>query len=379
MFRACASRLMLSAFLGGWMVCASTPATAEVSGPEPFGKTKDGTPVERYTLSNGNGIVARLMTRGATLTELHVPDKDGNVADVVLGFDDVAGYESEGNQYFGCTAGRVANRIAEGKFTLDGHEYTLAINYEPNHLHGGTERSLDKVVWKAKTVKTKFGDGVRFTYTSPDGEEGYPGKLRVTVTYTLSDDNDLRIAYFATTDRATPVNLTNHSYFNLSGHGSETVLDHRLKINADRYTPTDDTLIPTGELAAVEGTPLDFRKMRRIGKEIDELVETASLGYDHNFVLNGEAGKLRLAARVKDPESGRVLIVRTTEPGIQFYSGNFLHGQTGKGGKEYPLRSAICLETQHFPNSVNEPDFPSVILKPGEKYRHVCVYTLKAE
>ncbi|MFG0336235.1 MAG: aldose epimerase family protein [Maioricimonas sp. JB049] len=361
------------------MICLAVPAHAEVSGPEPFGKTSDGTPVERYTLSNGNGVVAKLMTRGATLTELHVPDKEGNVADVVLGFDSVAGYESEANQYFGCTTGRVANRIAQGKFTLGGEEYSLAVNNGPNHLHGGTERSLDKVVWAAKTVKTKFGDGVRFTYVSPDGEEGYPGKLRVTVTYTLSSDNDLRISYTASTDQATPVNLTNHSYFNLAGHGSDTVLGHRLKINADRYTPTDDTLIPTGELAAVEGTPLDFRKMKRIGKEIEQLVDTAALGYDHNYVLNGEAGKLRLAARLKDPESGRVLIVRTTEPGIQFYSGNFLHGQTGKGGKEYPLRSAVCLETQHFPNSVNEPDFPSVILKPGEKYRHVCSYTLKAE
>jgi aldose 1-epimerase len=337
--------------------------------------------VELYTLTNANGMTAKIMTRGATLVELHVPDKDGNLADVVNGFDDVAGYESEGNQYFGCTTGRVANRIAKGKFTLDGKEYALAVNNGPNALHGGTERSLDKVVWKAEEVDGRNGKGVRFTYTSPDGEEGYPGTLQIAVTYSLNDNNALRIQYTATTDKPTPVNLTNHTYFNLSGHGSDTVLDHELTINADRYTPADDTLIPTGEIAPVAGTPLDFRTPHVIGARIGELVETQFLGYDHNFVLNREEGARgpQLCARLKDPGSGRVLTVRTTEPGVQFYSGNFLMGQKGKGGKEYKLRSALCLETQHYPDSVNHPEFPSTILRPGETYRHVCVYAFSAE
>ncbi len=348
--------------------------------PEPFGKTADGTPVELYTLANANGMIAKIMTRGATIVELHVPDKDGKLVDVVNGFDDVAGYESEANQYFGCTTGRVANRIAEGKFKLDGKEHTLAVNNGPNALHGGTKRSLDKVVWKAQEFEGRAGKGVRFTYSSPDGEEGYPGKLDITVIITLNDENALRIAYQATTDKPTPVNLTNHSYFNLSGNGSDTVLDHELTINADKYTPTDDTLIPTGEIAPVEGTPLDFRQPHRIGERIESLVGTAALGYDHNFVLNEASGERpRLCARLKDPESGRVLTVRTTEPGVQFYSGNFLMGQKGKDGKEYKLRSAVCLETQHYPDSVNHPDFPSTILKPGETYRHVCIYAFSAE
>lgn len=360
------------------IACLVSPGMT-LAEPEPFGETADGTPVELYTLSNANGMVAKIMTRGATLVELDVPDRDGNIEDVVLGFDDVAGYESDRNQYFGCTAGRVANRIAKGRFTLNGKEYTLAINNEPNHLHGGVERSLDKVVWQAREVERRSGKGVRFTYTSPDGEEGYPGNLSAVVTYTLDDNNNLRIRYRAETDAPTPVNLTNHSYFNLAGQGSDTVLNHELMINADKYTPTDDTLIPTGEIASVEGTPLDFRHSHVIGDRIGELVETAALGYDHNFVLNeGERGPT-LCARLRDPESGRVLTVRTTEPGVQFYSGNFLFGQKGKGGKEYPLRSAVCLETQHFPDSVNHPEFPSMILEPGEVYQHVCVYGFSVE
>jgi aldose 1-epimerase len=348
--------------------------------PEPFGKTADGKSVELYTLTNANGMVAKIMTRGATLVQLHVPDKNGNLADVVNGFNDVAGYESEGNQYFGCTTGRVANRIASGKFTLDGKDYSLAVNNGPNALHGGITHSLDKVVWKAQEFEGRAGKGVRFTYSSPDGEEGYPGTLDITVTYTLNDENALRIAYQATTDKPTPINLTNHSYFNLSGHGSDTVLDHELTINADKYTPTDGTLIPTGEIAPVDGTPLDFRQPHRIGERIESLVGTAALGYDHNFVLNEASGQRpRLCARLKDPNSGRVLTVRTTEPGVQFYSGNFLMGQKGKDGKEYKLRSALCLETQHYPDSVNHPDFPSTILRPGETYRHVCIYAFSAE
>ncbi len=365
----CAAFLSLFAFAG-----------ATHAEPESFGQTADGTPVEVYTLTNANGMKARLMTRGATLIELQVPDKDGNLADVVLGFDDVAGYESEANQYFGCTTGRVANRIAEGKFTLDGKEYQLAINNEPNHLHGGVERSLDKVVWNAREIENDNGKGVRFTYTSPDGEEGYPGNLEIAVTYMLNDRNELRIVYRAETDQMTPVNLTNHSYFNLSGEGSPTIHDHEMMIVADQYTPTDETLIPTGEIAPVQGTPLDFAEPHAIGERIAELVETPALGYDHNYVIRGPfGGRPRLCARVKDPASGRVMEVRTTEPGVQFYSGNFLHGQQGKGGKEYAHQSAFCLETQHYPDSVNHPDFPTTILKPGDVYRHICIYAFSAE
>jgi aldose 1-epimerase len=361
------------------VVLASTAAFAAAPKGEPFGKTADGTPVERFTLKNSKGVVAKVMTRGATLTELHVPDKNGKVADVVLGWDDVAGYESADNQYFGCTTGRVANRVAKGKFTLNGKEYQLAINNEPNTLHGGEKRSLDKVVWKGEGVETANGTGVRFTYTSPDGEEGYPGELKCTVTYSLNDKGELRIEYEATTNAATPINLTNHSYFNLGGAGSSTVLDHVLQLNASKYTPTDDTLIPTGKIETVEGTPLDFRKATRVGDRIEQLTNTANIGYDHNLVLDGEAGKLRQVATVKDPASGRVLKVSTTEPGIQLYSGNFLKGQKGKGGKTYAHRSAMCLETDHFPDSVNHPNFPNTILKPGEKYTQTCIYAVSAE
>lgn len=359
---------------------ASTQAYGE---SEHFGKTADGQDVEVYTLKNESGAIVKLITLGATLTEMHVPDKDGKSADVVLGFDDVAGYQSEDNQYFGVTVGRVANRIAKGKFSLNGKDYTLAVNNEPNHLHGGVKRSLDKVIWKAKEVKTKLGVGVRFTYTSPDGEEGYPGKLNVSVTYILSNNrNSVRISYTAKTDQPTPVNLTNHSYFNLAGAGSKTVLGHTLTIAADKYTPTDDTLIPTGKIESVEGTDLDFREPTRIGKRIKSLDDTAAIGYDHNYVLTRQdvkAGELAVAARLRDPKSGRILVVRTTEPGIQFYSGNFLKDQKGKGGKAYAHRSALCLETQHYPDSINHPNFPSVVLKPGETYKHVCVYSFTAK
>lgn len=343
---------------------------------EPFGKTKDGTPVEVYTLKSSKGLVAKVMTRGATLTQLHIPDRDGKVDDVILGWDDVAGYESEDNQYFGCTTGRVCNRIAKGKFTLNGKEYTLAINNEPNHLHGGAERSLDKVVWKARPWGGEKVSGVTFTYTSPDGEEGYPGNLRIQVVYSVPrDKNQLSIKYSATTDQPTPVNLTNHAYFNLGGAGSKTVLNHQLRINADKYTPTDDTLIPTGEIASVEGTDLDFRKMTRIGKRIKNLDDTPALGYDHNYVLNPkeEGKKMVFAAALRDPKSGRTMRIMTTEPGLQFYSGNFLKGQKGKDGKTYAHRSACCLETQHFPDSINQPKFPSTVLKPGEKYESQTV------
>ena len=351
------------------------PLLAHANDPQvdDFGSTQDGTAVEIYTLKSSTGLTAKIMTRGATLVQLHVPDKDGKSEDVILGWDDVAGYESEDNQYFGCSTGRVCNRIALGKFSLEGKEYSLATNNEPNHLHGGAERSLDKVVWKAKGYSNDKGQGVRFTYVSPDGEEGYPGELKITVTYFVpADANTLTISYKATTDKATPVNLTNHAYFNLSGAGSDTVLDHMLQLNADTYTPTDETLIPTGTIDSVEGTPLDFRKIKKIGARIEKLTNTGALGYDHNFVLNpkpNDDSPFNLAAVLRDPASGRTLRISTDQPGIQFYSGNFLKGQKGKSGKTYAHRSAVCLETQHFPDSVNHENFPSTILKPGEEFK----------
>jgi len=344
-----------------------------------FGQTSKGEAVDRYTLRNKGGVVARLITRGATLTELHVPDKSGQLVDVVLGFDDVSGYEGDGNQHFGCTTGRVANRIAKGKFALEGKEYQLAVNNGPNALHGGIERNLGQVVWTAEPFENEKGPGVIFHYSSPDGEEGFPGKLDCTVTYQLTHENEVRIDYVASTDKATPVNLTNHSYFNLSGAGSPTVLDHMLTLKADSYTPTDETGIPTGQIATVEGTPLDFRQPTRIGQRMDQVDATPTTGYDHNYVLTGPAGELREIAKVQDPASGRVMTVLTTEPGVQLYTGNFLKMQVGKGGKTYPRRSALCLETQHYPDSVNHPEFPTTILKPGEKYTQTCVYAFQAE
>ncbi len=348
----------------------------------PFGQTADGEAVEEFTLKNASGCLAKLITRGATLTQWHVPDRQGVLADVVLGFDDVAGYESDRNQHFGCTTGRVANRIAKGEFTLNGKDYQLAINNGPNHLHGGISRSLGKVVWQAEPFTQATARGVRFSYTSPDGEEGYPGKLSVTVTYTLTDSGELRIDYTAITDQATPINLTNHSYFNLAGAGAPTVLDHRLTLNADHVTPADDTLIPTGAIAPVQGTPLDFLQPHAIGERIAELEKTAYLGYDHNFVLrdlsehqrNEGATKLRYVGQLQHLDSGRVMNVWTTEPGVQFYSGNFLFGQLGKGGKSYAKRSAICLETQHFPDSVHHPQFPTTVLQAGETYHQTTIY-----
>lgn len=360
------------------MLLATSTSWAEKPQAQDFGKTKNGESVQIFTLQNDSGVRAKVMTRGATLVELHVPDGEGKSVDIVNGFDDVAGYESEDNQYFGCTTGRVCNRIAKGKFTLDGRDYSLAINNDPNHLHGGVERSLDKVVWQARAFENERGQGVMFSYTSPDGEEGYPGNLSIKVTYLLAKDKpNLSIRYSATTDQATPVNLTNHAYFNLAGHGSESILDHRIRINADRYTPVDDTLIPTGELASVQDTPLDLRRAVRIGDKIDELTHTAALGYDHNFVLNEPAGEngMRLAAVLSHPSSGRRMRIFTTEPGIQFYSGNFLRGDLGKNGKKYDLRSACCLETQHFPDSVNHPHFPNTILKPGEEFKSQTIYS----
>ena len=343
---------------------------------EPFGKAPDGTPVEVYTLSNTGGMVAKVMTYGATLTELHVPDAKGQTADVVLGFDTLAEYASDKNQYFGCTTGRFANRIAKGRFTVDGKEYRVATNDGPNHLHGGVKRSLDKVVWKAKPLDAPSGQAVQFTYRSPDGEEGFPGNVSITVTYTLTDTNRLRIGYKATTDKPTPINLTNHSYFNLGGAGSGTILDHELRIAADGYTPTDATLIPTGKIEPVKGTPLDFTRPVPVGNRIGQLNDTPAKGYDHNFVLRRptEIADSEPDAFLRDPKSGRSMYVNTTEPGVQLYSGNHLFGQSGKGKKVYARNGALCIETQHYPDSVNQPAFPSTVLRPGKTYTQTTVY-----
>ncbi|MCA9125500.1 MAG: galactose mutarotase [Planctomycetales bacterium] len=372
-------RIIAALLLLGLSTLSAPAAEIQV---ENFGKTKTGDDVELFTLSNDLGMQAKVMTRGATLVELHVPDRDGKMADVVLGFDNVQGYESDENAYFGCTAGRVCNRIAKGKFSLNGRDYQLAINNEPNHLHGGVEKSLDKVVWSGKSFENDRGQGVTLTYLSPDGEEGYPGNLTVKVTYLLmKDKNNLSVRFTATTDQATPVNLTNHAYFNLAGHGSATILDHQLRINADRYTAVDDTLIPTGELVSVDGTPLDFRKLTNIGKRIAEVVDTPTLGYDHNYVLNAaEDNKpMRFAAALFDKDSGRRMRIMTTEPGIQLYTGNFLAGARGKAGKTYAHQSACCLETQHFPDSINHPAFPSTVLEPGQTFQSQTIFAFSTD
>lgn len=344
---------------------------------ESFGKTADGLEVDRYTLVNSHGLTAKVMTYGALLTELHVPDKKGKMADVVLGFSRLEDY-LKGHPYFGCTTGRVANRIAKGRFLLDGKEYQVAVNNGPNHLHGGL-KGLDKVIWKAEVVESDLGPAVRFSYQSPDGEEGYPGTLNISVTYTLTEVDELRIDYLATTDAATPVNLTNHAYFNLAGEGSGKVLGHELTLYADFYTPVDETGIPTGEISKVEGTVMDFRSSTPIGSRIDQLTGDPG-GYDHNYVLRkSEEGMLQTAAVLRDPSSGRTMEILTTEPGIQLYTGNYLDGTlSGKAGKTYAIRDAVCLETQHFPDSINQPHFPSTVLRPGAVYRTTTVHRFSA-
>ncbi len=337
-----------------------------------WGKTEDGQTVDLYTLVNQNGIVASITSYGALLTSLKVPDRNGKLDDIVLGFDSLAGY-LKGHPYFGCTTGRVANRIAKGKFTLDGAHYTLATNNGPNHLHGG-KVGLDKRVWKSRIIPSDLGRAVTFSYQSPDGEEGYPGNLDIEVTYTLTFQDELRIDYKATTNKPTPVNLTNHSYFNLAGAGNGTILDHELTLSANKYTPADATDIPTGEIAPVQGTPLDFTRPTALGARIEQIKGPPG-GYDHNFVLNNQDGSLALAARVYEPTTGRVMDVLTTEPGLQLYTGNYLDGSVvGKGGKTYPRRAALCLETQRYPDSVNQPSFPSTILRPGQTYRSTTAH-----
>ncbi len=344
---------------------------------QPFGKLPDGTDVERYTLTNDNGMVVQIMTYGGIITALHVPDRNGNVGDVVLGYDSLDGYLAK-TPYFGCIVGRFANRIAGGRFVLDGVTYQLALNDGPNHLHGGRV-GFDKKVWRASAGRSEGAVSLALSYLSKDGEENYPGNLHVTVTYTLTHDNALRIGYLARTDKPTILNLTNHTYFNLAGAGD--ILDHEIMINADRFTPVNEALIPTGELQAVEGTPLDFRQPTRIGARIEAAHEqiTRAGGYDHNFVINGAVGELRLAAHVHEPASGRTLEVHTTEPGMQFYTGNFLDGTVvGKRGMVYGRRAGFCLETQHFPDSPNQPHFPSVVLRPGEGFRSATVFKFAA-
>ena len=320
-------------------------------------------------------MTARIITYGATLTELLVPDRDGKPGDVVLGFDDLGGYLDR-SPYFGATVGRVANRIAKGRFQLDGVEYRLATNNGPNFLHGGL-KGFDKVVWQARAVESPDSAAVRFSYVSRDGEEGFPGTVMVNVIYTLTNDNVLRLDYSATTDRATPVNLSNHTYWNLRGEGD--ILGHVLWMDADRYTPVDDTLIPTGQMAPVKGTPMDFTTATAVGAHIQD-VPGKPVGYDHNFVLKSGGGKLALALRLTEPGTGRQMEMWTTEPGIQFYTGNFLDGTvTGKRGVVYPFHGAIVLEAQHFPDSVNQPAFPSIVLAPGGTYTQTTLYRFTAK
>jgi aldose 1-epimerase len=356
-------------------VLLAAPAGAAGVERLPFGSV-GGKTVDLYVLTNSSGMVAKVMTYGATVTELDTPDRNGKLDDVVLGFDTLAGYLGK-EPYFGATVGRVANRIARGRFTLNGRTYQLATNDGPNHLHGGT-RGFDKVVWDARIASGSNGPAVEFSHLSRDGEEGYPGNCSVKATYGLSDRNELWISYSVTTDQDTPVNVTNHSYFNLGGAENGGILDHRLKLNADRFTPVDPGLIPTGEILPVAGTPMDFRQFTPIGERVAE-VGGNPRGYDHNYALNGEAGQLSLAATVYEPVSGRTMVVETTEPGIQFYSGNFLDGTlTGKRGVTYRQYWGLALETQHYPDSVNHANFPSCILKAGQTYTSTTLYRFSA-
>ncbi len=339
-----------------------------------FGKTPDGDTVTLYTCTNDNGLVLKMIDYGAIVVSLDVPDRDGKMANVTLGFNDLPSYV-ERHPYFGATVGRFCNRIANGKFSLDGKEYTLATNNAPHHLHGGV-KGFDKSMWKGEPIKTDDAVGVRFTYTSPDGEEGYPGDLSTTVDYTLTNANELKVVFTATTNKATPVNLTNHNYWNLAGAGSGTIKDHELLVSADQTLAVDESLIPTGEMSPVADTSLDFRKAHKIG---DNILETGldPVGYDHCYALRSTDGSLALAARVNDPKTGRVMEIWTTQPGIQFYTGNFLDGSKACGG--FDQHEAFCLETQHFPDSPNQPNFPTTILQPGETFTATTVHKFKVD
>ena len=340
-----------------------------------FGQMPDGHKVTLYELTNENGLYASVIDYGAILVSLHVPDRNGKKADVVLGFDNLDAYLKR-NPLFGAIVGRYANRIAHANFTLDGNEYRLTANAGENHIHGGRSKRFDKVMWEGQTFRNNDAVGVRLTYLSKDGDEGFPGNLDCTVTYTLTNNNELKMSYEATTDKPTIVNLTNHSYFNLAGAGHGDVLNHEIIINADFYTPSDKALIPTGEIYFVKDTPLDFTEPKTIGARINELKQTR--GYDHNYVLKNSSGTLVLAARIYEPASGRVMEVRTTEPGMQFYTANGMRGIQGKDGKTYNRHYGFCLETQHYPDSPNKPHFPSVVLRPGQKFSSMTVFAFSA-
>jgi len=337
---------------------------------QPFGKTTDRKKVDLYTLTNTNGLTAKITNYGGIVTSLQVPDRNGNFTDIVLGYDNLNDYIKNNSPYFGAIVGRFAGRIAKGKFTLKGVEYKLATNDGPNHLHGGI-KGFDKVVWNAQQMQTDEGPALKLTYLSPDGEEGYPGNLACTVIYTLTNNNELKVSYEAETDKTTIVNFTHHSYFNLAGHNSGNILGHILMINADSFAATDDTFIPTGEIKPIKGTPLDFTKPAPIGSNIAK----TNGGYEHTYVLNNPSGSLALIARAYEPKTGRVMEVLTTQPGVKLYTGNYLDGSiTGKDKAVYNKHAAFCLETQHLPDSPNHSNFPSTVLNPGEKYKHIIVY-----
>jgi len=356
---------------------SSKEGMAQTLKKESFGKLADGTPVDSYTLTNKNGVEVKITNYGATITSIKAPDKNGKFEDVVLGYDSIDGYLAK-NPHLGAVAGRYANRIAKGQFTLNGKTYTLAKNNGENHLHGGP-KGFYQVLWTATPAESK--DGVTMHYLSKDGEEGYPGNLDVTVTYTLTDINELKIAYAATTDKDTILNLTNHSYFNLAGAGNGDILKHELKINAPQITPVDKTLIPTGDVRQVAGTPFDFSKLTAIGAHINDPDEQLIIGkgYDHNFVLDVNNSIGTPAVEVYEPTTGRVMQVYTDQPGVQLYTGNFLDGTiTGKGGKVYNQRYGFCLETQHYPDSPNKPNFPNVVLKPGQRFVSTTIFKFSA-
>lgn len=367
-------RWFLSAFT--MVACVMTAIAAPGQGPAfeetPFGKTPEGVAITAYTLVNKNGVKVKVITYGGIIAEFHAPDKDGKFADIVLGFDDLKGY-TDGHPFFGAITGRVANRIGNAKFTIDGKQFTIP-GGNPHSLHGGA-KGFDKRVWKGEASVTPAGPMVKMSYTSKDGEEGYPGELQTVVTYTLTGDNALKIDYLATTNKPTIVNLTNHSYFNLAGHNSGNILGHVLQLTADKYTPGDETLLPSGKIEPVAGTPFDFTKPTALGAHIQE-IKAKPVGYDLNYVNGMKREETpKLVATVTEPKSGRVLKTFTTEPGVQLYTGNFLDGKTkGKSGATYNQYQAFCLETQFFPDSPNKPEFPSIVLRPGQEYRQTTIY-----
>ena len=357
-----------------------TPVEYSSINSKPFGTTTDGQKVTQYTLTNAHGACVSIINYGGTVTSLHVPDRNGRFADVVLGFSKIGDYEQK-SPYFGCIVGRYGNRISKGTFKLEGKTYCLPVNNGPNSLHGG--KGFDKAVWNATPAITKQGPSLKLTYISRDGEEGYPGKLSVTATYTLTNKSELKLVYRAKTDKPTVVNLTHHSYFNLAGEGSGDILGHVVTIHADKFTPVDKHQIPTGKIAAVKETPFDFRKPTAIGDRINDADQQLKFagGYDHNWVADNHLpGHLGIIAKVEEPKSGRVMEVISTEPGVQFYSGNFLDGTLiGKSGKVYGFRNGFCFEPQHFPDSPNRRNFPSTTLRPGETYKNTIIYRFSAE